>query len=191
MVPKFILAAALVATTASAETIHLQLEGRDCTAELSNLRCPAVGAPTPAATRTPMPTPVGTSVPCPPGALNLDRPLETNPTLRGYAGVAFNGQRTFRYCVRTTAPGRRAGGHLGAAWFDSGGQCSLLQLRLVSFNGQPVQGGSSGWSGTPSLPYKLLFPGQEAPPGQYYFELDADARACPGQAGRFQLIWTP
>lgn len=183
------LAAVLAAAgAASAAFVDLPVPGVGvCTFSIENVRCPT---PAPGSTRTPAPSPIPVRG-CPPDALDLNHPLETQPTLRGYYGVTYSGRRTFRYCARPNVSSNR-GANLGAAWIDMGAsQCSQLKLRLVSFNGAAVQGGVTGWSGTPQLTYKLLFPGFVAPGGEYFFELDADASSCPDGVGKFQIIWTP
>lgn len=181
-----------VATPALAGLVEVPVPGAgSCLLSVDVVRCSGSG-PVPTRTPGPVPTPLPTniSVSCPPGSLPLDRPLETQPTLRGYYGLEAVGKRTFQFCVTTLTPSTR-GGNLGAAWLDSGGQCTQLRVALVSYNGQPVANGSTAFGGTPQLTYKLLFPGFVAPPGVYYFTVEADARACPGQQGRFQVIWTP
>jgi len=148
----------------------------------------------------PIPTPTPGAAPptsTPPGVAacdamtpgNLDRPLEANPTARGFDSVLTRGREIRRYCVTATKPAKYQG-TVSAAWQDwQATNCSRFEIRLLS-SPFGAAGQSSGWSVTPSLPYKLLAPSFVAPPGTYWFELESDSTACPDQRGRFRIVWT-
>lgn len=185
-----VLALAL-ASPALAALVDVPVGGGTCTLAVDVVRCS--GAPAPAPTRTPGPVspPAGTPVyaACPPGSPgSLDRAFDTQPTLRGYANVTVTGKTAREFCFTQVVPTTR-GGNVGAAWLDSGSQCTNLRINLVASPGNVTS--STGWSGTPQLTYKLLFPGFVAPSGVYRLHVESDSSACPGGQGRYQIIWTP
>lgn len=184
------LAALLATTSAHAALVEVPIGTQTCTLSIDLIRCSGVAPqPTPRPTVAPEPTTVVVGG-CPRDALDLDHPFERQPTLRGYDRLRVQDRAKFQFCAKPAKPNGRNGGTLGAAWQDSGFECTSIRIRLVSLNGAPVNQGSTSWTGTPQLAYKLLF-GGTAPAGEYFFEVDADSSACADGKGSFMLIWAP
>jgi len=184
------LAALLAVTPAHAALVELPVGDTSCLLSVDVVRCGNL--PTPTATPRPAPPPEPTTVlvgGCPRDARDLNSPLPAQPTLRGY-DLDTSGRQTWQFCARPTTSTTR-GGNLGAVWYDPGGaQCTQALVRLTSYNGRTVPGGSTGWGGTSQLTYKFLF-GGVAPPGEYFFEVFTDSTACGDRGGRVRVLWTP
>lgn len=179
-----------VAAPALAALVDVPVNGVSCLLSVDVVRCGGLEAPTP--TPKPIASPEPTTVlvgGCPRDARDLNSPLPAQPTLRGY-DLDTSGRQTWQFCARPTVPGKR-GGNLGVAWLDhEGTNCTQSRVRLVSFDGAAVLGGSTGWSTTPQLGYRFMFPNNTPPPGEYYFEVDTDSTGCGPLGGRVRVLWT-
>ena len=182
-----------VATPALAALVNVPMpDGKTCLMSVEAIRCDG-GGPIPTATPTwvmPTRTPYPTSTPttgvaaCNPGTPgNLNRPFESNPTVKGYDNVITQGREVRRFCAAPTTSASHQG-TVSVAWLDSQStNCSKFETRILSAP-FPTRGETSGWSVTPTMPYKLLAPNFVAPPGTYWFEVESDSTACQNGRGR-------